>query len=141
MSISKVDSMNCSEKFSQVANWFNAYLVKAHPENETLQELWMKPEDPMTASAGWSLTADPVAKRPEGLELTVLQESVEMEIANAAHETQRTINMALAQIGICFHALHEKSIAIGEQLGIYRNYPIFKGCTSPFAPVWINEMV
>jgi len=71
-------------------------------ENETLQEMRMKPEDPMTASAGWSLTVDRVAKRPEGLELTVLQESIETEMANAAPETQWTMNMALAQIGTCF---------------------------------------
>ncbi|MDO8897909.1 MAG: hypothetical protein Q7V19_09695, partial [Bacteroidales bacterium] len=120
--------MNRSEKFSQVANWFNAYVVKAYPENERLQELWMKPEDPMAACAGWSLTADPVAKRPGGLELNVLLERIETEMANAAPETQWTMNMALAQIGTCFPALHEKAIAIGEQLGIYRNYPIFKGC-------------
>jgi len=29
----------------------------------------------------------------------------------------------------------------GESLGIYRDYPVSKGCTSPFAPIWINEMV
>jgi len=23
----------------------------------------------------------------------------------------------------------------------YRDYPVSKGCTSPFAPIWINEMV
>lgn len=28
-----------------------------------------------------------------------------------------------------------------ERLGVYRDYPCAKGCTSPFAPIWINEMV
>ncbi|PLW90773.1 MAG: DNA alkylation repair protein, partial [Mucilaginibacter sp.] len=27
------------------------------------------------------------------------------------------------------------------RLGIYRDYPVSKGCVSPFAPIWINEMV
>jgi hypothetical protein len=31
--------------------------------------------------------------------------------------------------------------AIGEMLGIYRDYPVSKGCTSPFAPIWIDYMV
>ncbi len=35
----------------------------------------------------------------------------------------------------------ELQIAIGEMLGIYRDYPVSKGCTSPFAPIWIGEMV
>jgi hypothetical protein len=30
---------------------------------------------------------------------------------------------------------------MGEKMGIYRDYPVSKGCTSPFAPIWINEMV
>lgn len=44
-------------------------------------------------------------------------------------------------IGIHFPELRERAIAIGERLGIYRDYPVSKGCTSPFAPIWINEMV
>jgi hypothetical protein len=38
-------------------------------------------------------------------------------------------------------SLRKRAIAIGEKLGIYRDYPVSKGCTSPFAPSWINEMV
>jgi hypothetical protein len=33
------------------------------------------------------------------------------------------------------------AMAIGEALGLYRDYPVAKGCTSPFAPIWINEVV
>jgi hypothetical protein len=35
----------------------------------------------------------------------------------------------------------QRALNIGERLGIYRDYPVSKGCTSPFAPIWINEMV
>ena len=28
----------------------------------------------------------------------------------------------------------QQAITIGEKLGIYRDYPVSKGCTSPFAP-------
>lgn len=35
----------------------------------------------------------------------------------------------------------KRALAIGEKLGVYRDYPVSKGCTSPFAPIWINEMV
>jgi hypothetical protein len=51
------------------------------------------------------------------------------------------MNTALANIGINHPALRERALEIGERLGIYRNYPTPKGCTSPFAPLWINEMV
>jgi 3-methyladenine DNA glycosylase AlkD len=54
---------------------------------------------------------------------------------------QWTMNSALAEIGIHFPKLRKRAIAIGEKLGIYRDYPVSKGCTSPFAPIWINFMV
>lgn len=51
------------------------------------------------------------------------------------------MNNTLANIGI-HHVKHRKrALTIGEKLGIYRDYPCSKGCTSPFAPIWISEMV
>jgi 3-methyladenine DNA glycosylase AlkD len=54
---------------------------------------------------------------------------------------QWTMNACLAEIGIHFPEHRKRAIAIGEKLGAYRDYPVSKGCTSPFAPIWINEMV
>ena len=51
------------------------------------------------------------------------------------------MNYALAETGINHPEYRERAIAIGEKLGVYRDYPTSKGCTSPFAPIWINEMV
>ena len=51
------------------------------------------------------------------------------------------MNNTLATIGIHFPKHRKRAIAIGEKLGIYRDYPVSKGCTSPFAPIWINFMV
>lgn len=33
------------------------------------------------------------------------------------------------------------AIAISERTGLYRDYPVSKGCTTPFAAVCIPEMV
>ena len=51
------------------------------------------------------------------------------------------MNCSLAEIGIHFPDHRKRALAIGETLGIYRAYPVSKGCTSPFAPIWINAMV
>ena len=56
-------------------------------------------------------------------------------------EVQWPMNITLAAIGIHAPALRKRAIAIGEKLGVYRDYPVSKGCTSPFAPIWIGEMV
>jgi hypothetical protein len=50
------------------------------------------------------------------------------------------MNFCLAGIGIHFPEYRQRTIAIGEKLD-YRDYPVSKGCTSPFTPIWINETV
>ena len=60
---------------------------------------------------------------------------------NYAATGNRVLNNTLAGIGIHFPKHRKRAIAIGEKLGIFRDYPVSKGCTSPFAPIWINAMV
>lgn len=141
LSADEVSRMVSSEKFVHLADWLSAYVIKVHPENESLRKEWMKSKDVMRARAGWSLTAGCVSRNPGVLDLPGLLDRIEAEMPVAAPEVQWTMNTTLAQIGINFPEHRKRAIAIGEKLGIYRDYPVSKGCTSPFAPIWINEMV
>ncbi|MBI5445135.1 MAG: DNA alkylation repair protein [Deltaproteobacteria bacterium] len=141
LSGTEMDQMVRSVGFAQLADWLSAYVVKEHPEKEALRQAWMAADDPWAARAGWGLTAGRIARSPEGLDTPALLARIESEMGGAAPEVQWTMNSCLAAIGIHFPALRKRAIAIGEALGIYRDYPVSKGCTSPFAPIWINEMV
>ncbi|RYZ99259.1 MAG: DNA alkylation repair protein, partial [Sphingobacteriaceae bacterium] len=141
LSMDEIDSMVRSERIPQVADWLNAYVVKEYPDKEQLRQQWMHTDDHMAARAGWSLTSGRIARSPEGLDIPALLDRIESEMSGAAPEVQWTMNTALAQIGINHPVYRKRAINIGEQLGIYRDYPVSKGCTSPFAPIWINEMV
>jgi 3-methyladenine DNA glycosylase AlkD len=136
-----MDRMVRSGSFAQVADWLNAYVVKNHPDKESLRQSWMQDDDPWAARAGWSLTSERVARNPAGLDLPALLDRIESGMGNAAPAVQWTMNACLAGIGIHFPEHRERAIAIGEKLGVYRDYPVSKGCTSPFAPIWITEMV
>jgi len=70
-----------------------------------------------------------------------LLERIETELADADPVVQWTMNGALAEIGIHEPKLRRRALAIGERIGLYRDYPTSKGCTSPFAPIWIAAMV
>lgn len=141
LSAEEMDRMVRSVTFVQVVDWLNAYVVKHHPDKETLRQAWMATDDPMAARAGWSLTAERVVRSPDGLDLSALLDRIEAEMGTAAPEVQWTMNSCLVEIGIHFPDHRQRALAIGERLGIYRDYPVSKGCTSPFAPIWINEMV
>jgi 3-methyladenine DNA glycosylase AlkD len=141
LSLSQMDKMVKSIRWTGVADWFNSYIVKEYPEKETLRSKWMTSKDPWAARAGWSLTAGRVVREPDGLDLPALLDRIEKEMPKAPKEVQWTMNTTLAQIGV-YHPPHRKrALAIGEKLGIYRDYPTSPGCTSPFAPIWITEMV
>jgi 3-methyladenine DNA glycosylase AlkD len=141
LSVKDMDRMVRSITFARVADWLNSYVVRQHPDKEALRQDWMAADDRWAARAGWDLTAERVAKSPNGLDLPALLDRIETEMADAPPEVQWTMNNTLAAIGIHFPKHRKRAIAIGEKLGIYRDYPVSKGCTSPFAPIWINAMV
>jgi 3-methyladenine DNA glycosylase AlkD len=141
LSKDELDTMVKSIDLPQVADWFNAYIIKDHPEKEQLREAWLNSSNKWAARSGWSLTAGKIARSADGLDLEKILDRIESEMPTVAPEIKWTMNTALAYIGI-HHAEHRKrAMDIGEKLGIYRDYPVSKGCTSPFAPIWITEMV
>ncbi|HTK73704.1 MAG TPA: DNA alkylation repair protein [Gemmataceae bacterium] len=141
LSAKELDRLVRSISFAHVADWLISYVVKQHAEKETLRQKWMADNDRWAARAGWQLTAGRIAKSPDGLDPAALLDRIESEMADADPVVQWTMNSALAEIGIHFPKLRKRAIAIGEKLGIFRDYPVSKGCTSPFAPIWIAEMV
>jgi 3-methyladenine DNA glycosylase AlkD len=141
LSGNEIDRMVRAVNYVPVADWFNSYVVSKHPDKETLRQAWIAADDPWAARAGWGLTSARIAKNPEGLDLPALLKRIESEMKDAAPEVQWMMNSCLAAIGIHFPQHRKRAIAIGEALGIYRDYPVSKGCTSPFAPIWINAMV
>lgn len=141
LSSSELQAMVRDPGFVQVADWLDAYVTRKHPHKEALRVAWMNDQDPWSSRAGWSLTAERIGKAPEGLDLPALLDRIEAELAAAPPETQWTMNNCLAEIGIHFVQHRARAVEIGESLGVYRDYPTPKGCTSPFAPEWIAEMV
>jgi 3-methyladenine DNA glycosylase AlkD len=141
LSAEEVDGMVRTARFAGLADWLNSYIVKVHPDNESLRQKWMASDNPWALRAGWSLTAGRIARTPEGLDLPALLDRIELEMPNADPAAQWTMNNCLAGIGIHHPKLRKRAVALGESMGIYRDYPVSKGCTSPFAPIWIAEMV
>jgi len=137
----ELDVMLREARTPKVHDWLVNYVVKKHPCAEELRVAWSADPDPVVASAGWALTTERVAKKPEGLDLAGLLDVIEAEMADAPDRLQWAMNHCLAQIGIDHPGHRARAIDIGERLGVLRDYPTPPNCTSPFAPVWIAEVV
>lgn len=137
----ELDVMLREARAPKVHDWLVNYVVKKNPYAEELRLAWLVDPDPVVASAGWALTTERVAKKPESLDLPKLLDIIETEMKDAPGRLQWAMNHCLAQIGI-EHAEHRaRAVDIGERLEVLKDYPTSPGCTSPYAPIWINEMV
>ncbi|WP_037306162.1 DNA alkylation repair protein [Amycolatopsis orientalis] len=136
-----LDRMVREARTPKVHDWLVNYVVKKSPHAEELRLAWSADPDPVVASAGWALTTERVAKKPDGLDLAGLLDVIEAEMKAAPDRLQWAMNHCLAQVGIDHPAHRARAIDIGERLEVLKDYPTPPNCTSPFAPVWISEMV
>jgi 3-methyladenine DNA glycosylase AlkD len=137
----ELDAMLRQARTPKVHDWLVSYVVKKSPHAEELRMAWLADPDPVVASAGWALTTERVAKKPDGLDLPGLLDTIEAEMKDAPDRLQWAMNHCLAQIGIEHPEHRARAIAIGERLEVLKDYPTPPNCTSPFAPAWIAEMV
>ncbi|MFI1420818.1 DNA alkylation repair protein [Streptomyces sp. NPDC020731] len=137
----ELDTMLREARTPKVHDWLVNYVVKKNPHCEELRLAWFTDPDPVVASAGWALTTERVAKKPEGLDLAGLLDVIGADMKDAPDRLQWAMNHCLAQIGIEHAEYRTRAIGIGERLEVLKDYPTSPGCTSPFAPVWIAETV
>lgn len=140
LSAAGLDKLTRSTTCAQVADWLNSYVVAEHPEKESLRVKWLKAKDRWAARAGWHFTASRVNKGADDLDLPALLDRIEKELPKAKSEVQWTMNNTLAAIGIHHPTLRRRAIAIGEKVGLYRDWPVSKGCIPPYVPVWVDAM-
>ncbi len=137
----ELDTMLREARTPKVHDWLVNYVVKKSPYSEELRLTWFADPDPVVASAGWALTTERVAKKADGLDLTGLLDIIEADMKDAPERLQWAMNHCLAQIGIEYPEHRARALDIGERLEVLKDYPTSPGCTSPFAPSWINEIV
>lgn len=124
----------------KLLDWFIVNVIKPGRHAEELRLRW-KDEDELVGRAGWSLITDRVVKNAEGLDLEALLDQIERELRQTPEDKQWPMNHCLAEIGIHHPQWRKRAIAIGEKLKVLIDYPASPGCTPPYVPLWIAEMV
>lgn len=137
----ELDAMLRQARVPKVHDWLVNYVVRKSPHAQDLRQTWFADPDPVVASAGWALTTVRVTKDPDGLDLPGLLDTIESQLKDAPERLQWAMNHCLAQIGIDHPEHRARAMDIGERLEVLKDYPTSPGCTSPFAPTWITEIV
>jgi 3-methyladenine DNA glycosylase AlkD len=125
---------------SQLLDWLIANVVMKKPalRNETAK--WRDDRSTLKQRVFWSVQARSVRAENHALNEQLL-EHVERALAAAPEKVQWNMNWCAAQVGIADERLRGRCIALGERLGLYRDYPVPRGCTSPYLPFWIGAVV
>lgn len=137
----ELDAMLRDTRPPKVNDWFVNYVAKKTPLAEDLRLRWFDDPDPTVAAAAWSLTTVRVAKGADGIDLEHLLDLIERDLQDAPPRLQWSMNETLANIGIFHPELRDRALEIGHRLQVLADYPTAPGCTSPFAPAWIGEIV
>lgn len=137
----ELDTMLREARAPKVIDWLVNSVVKKSPLAEGLRLRWLADPDPTVAAAGWALTSDAVAKRPGLVDLDELLDVIEAQMKDAPDRPQWEMNTCLAMIGIHHPGHRARALEIGERLEVLKDYPTPPNCTSPYAPIWIGEMV
>ena len=137
----ELDTMVREARAPKVLDWLVSYVVTKSPYAQDLRLAWIDDDAPEVAAAAWELTSARVAKQPEGLDLPGLLDVIEAEMKDAPDRLQWAMNTCLATIGIEHPEHRERVLAIGNRLEVLKDYPTPPGCTSPYVPLWVEEIV
>lgn len=137
--LADIESVEGLER-SQLLDWTiaNVIMKKAALKNETAK--WRAEPSTLKQRAFWSVQARTVRAENHALNEQLL-EHIERDMPTANEKVQWNMNWCAAQIGIADERLRGRCIALGERLGLYRDYPVSRGCTSPYLPTWIETLV
>jgi len=113
-------------------------MKKAPLKNETAR--WRDDPSTLRQRVFWSVQARSIRAGDHAHNEQLLQH-IEQHLPNASEKVQWNMNWCAAQIGIADERLRGRCVALGERLGLYRDYPVSKGCTSPYLPTWIGSVV
>lgn len=143
----ELDEMLRSTSGPKEVEWLESYVIKKSPHAGALRVRWAADPDPHVEAGAWKLLGHRIrqASKDEladsGIDLDAVLDDIEARMKDASTRLQWSMNEVLAQIGITHAEYRDRALSIGESLQVLADYPVSRGCVSPFAPIWITEMV
>jgi 3-methyladenine DNA glycosylase AlkD len=109
---------------------------------DQLRDAWRDATNDLLRRAGWALEVAYLGeKKTPADELEATLTRIEAELPTATEHAQWTMNHALVQIALTYPQYTDRCLELGERLGVYKDLKVAKGCTSAYAPAWINVML
>lgn len=142
LSLDEIKNMVSNLTYNDIIDKFIAEVVCNSDYVDVLIKEWTNSSEDNLGRAGWKLIVNKIANdKLENDSLEEILKTIESELQTATTAKQWAMNHALCQIGISYPEFTERCINLGETLGVYKDLKVAKGCTSAYAPNWINAVV
>jgi len=134
-SISKQVSHNVLDKLASL-------ILSKRRDSKDWEEYLLTQDQAIFQRLGWFLRAKYFARKTatdQEIEQTLTYINEHLKTTDPL--IQWTMNQCLVEIAVTYPDYLEKGRAIGQKLGVYSEMKVAKGCTSAYAPDWIEALL
>ncbi|HEL2050802.1 TPA: DNA alkylation repair protein [Streptococcus suis] len=140
----QADLENClSEQVSvNVLDKLASIILSKRKDSRDWEETLLAQKPAIFQRIGWFLRAKYFAGRTaSNQEIEETLDHIRQHLQTADPLVQWTMNQCLVEIAVAYPDYLKQGIAIGQELAVYADMKVPKGCTSAYAPDWIEALL
>lgn len=125
-----------------VLDKFTSLILSQRSDARKWERELLASDSPLFQRLGWSLKGKYFASKtatPSEIEETL--STIEAQLQTAHPAVQWTMNQCLVEIAVTYPNYLEQGLALGHTLAVYADMKVPKGCTSAYAPDWIQALL
>ncbi|NQN67394.1 DNA alkylation repair protein [Streptococcus suis] len=128
-------SVNVLDKLASI-------ILSKRKDSKYWEEYLLTQDQAIFQRLGWFLRAKYFAgKSASNQEIEETLEHIRLHLQTADPLVQWTMNQCLVEIAVAYPYYLEQGLAIGQELAVYSDLKVPKGCTSAYAPDWIRALL
>ncbi|HFU4216907.1 TPA: DNA alkylation repair protein [Streptococcus suis] len=128
-------SVNVLDKLASI-------ILSKRKDSKDWEEYLLIQDQAIFQRLGWFLRAKYFAgKTATNQEIEETLDHIRQHLQTADPLVQWTMNQCLVEIAVAYPDYLEQGLAIGQELAVYADMKVPKGCTSAYAPDWIHALI
>ncbi|HFU4000508.1 TPA: DNA alkylation repair protein [Streptococcus suis] len=128
-------SVNVLDKLASI-------ILSKRKDSKDWEEYLLIQDQAIFKRLGWFLRAKYFAgKTATNQEIEETLDHIRQHLQTAVPLVQWTMNQCLVEIAVAYPDYLEQGFAIGQELAVYADLKVPKGCTSAYAPDWIEALL
>lgn len=117
-------------------------ILSKRKDSKDWEEILLARDEAIFNRLGWFLRAKYFAgNSASNQEIEETLDHIRQCLQTADPLVQWTMNQCLVEIAVAYPDYLEQGLAIGQELAVYADMKVPKGCTSAYAPDWIEALL